>query len=257
MAANPQWSTCITLDSLVADIEVEQDNIDIQKEEEERINVQMQHKIRQRMLLMSLDQLRAKDNKRKIAQPPQSTININGEHGWLSPLLTNLDRAHRYVKSRAQKTEQWSKLFPSASQSFESRCSELRQDLLRLELNIDRFKNILTKQLDSTEMKMKSFVADFHLESFTQGISDEDEETRESNPVDVDYENETAIDCRDMEPVREIRDINDDSPIPVDDITGDINFEDEDVCPASPIPTIKPTVTIKQVKMSRSKQKSR
>ncbi|XP_015786786.1 uncharacterized protein LOC107364025 [Tetranychus urticae] len=334
-------------------------NYSQQQEEEDRMHIQMQHKIRQQMLLMHLDKLRAKDKKRKLAQPqPQQSSNFGGERNneglifleddgsqpqnsssddqvlgsldisehwsqkhssnpqvskWLGSMLRSLDQAHHYVKSSGRKTEQWSKFFPSASHSFESRCADLRQDLLRLELNIERFQNIFTKQLDKAEMKMKSFIADFHLETFAHEMGEDDDDeardNREESSIESsqyeshsgaindrtnssirdrssgkmsgsfndfstqndlsDNEGEALIDCRDMEPVPEIRDVNSDSPIPVDEFSGDINLidsEDEEsnyICvkstssrvspsppPPSLSPTLKPTVTIKSVKLS-------
>lgn len=103
------------------------------------------------------------------------------EAKWYPSFCNNLEKAHNYVRRRSENVEQLSKYFPNASYAFESRCAELKKHLKKLELNLERFQNVLGKDLNFVENKLKNFFQDYHLEQFSAVIEDEDRKDLEES----------------------------------------------------------------------------
>lgn len=103
---------------------------------------------------------------------------INNQIPWYPQLCGQLQRVFAYVRRRSDSVDQLSKYFPSASHSFQGRCQELRKDMRKIELNIERFQNVLGKELSQLTDKLKTFFEDYHLESIASEI--EEEERNES-----------------------------------------------------------------------------
>jgi hypothetical protein len=109
----------------------------------------------------------------------KSTIRIscdksNNSIPWYPQLCTQLQKVFAYVRRRSESVDQLSKYFPSASHSFQGRCQELRKDMRKIELNIERFQNMLGKELNHMSDKLKTFFEDYHLESIASEIDEEE-----------------------------------------------------------------------------------
>ena len=180
---------------------------------EELTRIQLQHRTRQQSLMLQLERLKEKHNKNSRTdddEPNASTTEEDNfwefdetneyekqksshksskqnakkksipiekfycEAKWYISTCNNLEKAHNYVRRRSENVEQLSKYFPTASYAFESRCAELRKHLKKLELNLERFQNVLGKDLHFVENKLKNFFQDYHLEQFQAEIEEED-----------------------------------------------------------------------------------
>lgn len=124
-----------------------------------------------------------KSNKPHIKKKSVPLEKFYCEAKWYPSFCNNLEKAHNYVKRRTENIEQLSKYFPIASYAFESRCAELKKHLKKLELNLERFQNVLGKDLNFVENKLKNFFQDYHLEQFSAVIEDEDQKDLEE-PLD-------------------------------------------------------------------------
>lgn len=190
-----------------------QENLDDNEIDPELSRIQLQHKQRQKSLMLQLERLKEKHRQKEFAdnnEEEKSTeddtweFNIDEtneyekqrsnhktkqyakkksipiekfccEAKWFPSFCNDLEKAHNYVKRRSENVEQLSKYFPIASYAFESRCAELKKHLKKLELNLERFQNVLGKDLHFVENKLKNFFQDYHLEQFSAVIEDEDE----------------------------------------------------------------------------------
>lgn len=189
----------------------------VDMDEQEELQVQMQHKVRQQMFLMQLEKLREKHKERNLNEnntvtsdeqqfsdsnswydldfvkndsPGGKSSNRKGEGRrnrtglneknvinakWVSHFDNCLEKAFSFVKRRRERLEELGKFFPSASSSFDSRRQRLRDQYLKMELNIERLQNTLIKDLNYFEVDLKTFVSDFHLESLASQIEEDDE----------------------------------------------------------------------------------
>lgn len=108
-----------------------------------------------------------------------SCENINTALPWYPQLCTQLQYVFGYVRRRSDSVDQLAKYFPSASHSFQGRCQELRKGMRKIELNIERFQNMLGKELTQMCDKLKTFFADYHLESIATEIEEEERKENE------------------------------------------------------------------------------
>lgn len=123
-----------------------------------------------------------KSNKPHVKKKSVPLEKFYCEAKWYPSFCNNLEKAHNYVRRRSENIEQLSKYFPIASFAFENRCAELKKHLKKLELNLERFQNVLGKDLNFVESKLKNFFHDYHLESFSAVIEDEDRKDLEESP---------------------------------------------------------------------------
>lgn len=103
------------------------------------------------------------------------------EAKWYPSFCNNLEKAHNHLKRRSENIDQLSKYFPTASYTFDSRCTELRNLLNKLELNLERFQNVMGRDLHFIEEKLKTFFQDYHLEQFESEIEEQDRKDLEQN----------------------------------------------------------------------------
>ena len=94
---------------------------------------------------------------------------------WIRPIHNHLDSARKFCLRRAEKIDEVSKSFPSASESFESRCSKMKQDFINFEIAINRFQDTVSRELEEANNQFKSFLRDYHLESCLGEIEAADE----------------------------------------------------------------------------------
>ena len=191
-------------------------------DEQEEQQIQMQHKARQKMLLMQLERLReqhkqrlpasvttpavphmqpirlvpypkpeatdhndgtsSQDAEESPAQPvrmkPKAKKPIRRREGempkWLKPINNYLSLASKFVRRRKEKIEEIDKRTVSAA-SFEKRSQDMKSELLKIELTIERFQNTIGKELEDATSKFQTFLRDFHLEECIGEIEAEDE----------------------------------------------------------------------------------
>lgn len=112
---------------------------------------------------------------------------------WIRPINNHLDLARKFSLRRAEKIDEVAKSFPSASESFESRCSKMRQDFINIEIAISRFQNTISKEMEEVNNQFKSFLRDYHLEGCLGEVETADEvDEFEYNLFDVE-ESDTKI----------------------------------------------------------------
>lgn len=103
---------------------------------------------------------------------------------WIKPINNHLECARKFCLRRAEKIDEVSKSFPSASESFESRCSKMKQDFINFEIAINRFQETVSRELEEANNQFKSFLQDYHLESCLGDVEMADE--IDLSPVETD-----------------------------------------------------------------------
>ena len=99
----------------------------------------------------------------------------SGPPKWLKPVNVYLNMAIKYMKRREDKVDEIAKMFPSASTSFTQKCQNMKQELMNIELIIERFQNTIGNDLEEVSAKFKSFLGEFDLSNCLDEVEAGDE----------------------------------------------------------------------------------
>lgn len=119
----------------------------------------------------------SKGSRKKAGGPPK----------WLKPVSSYLNMAVNYMKRREDKVDEIARMFPSASASFGQKCQNMKQELMNIELTIERFQNTIGNDLEEVSTKFKSFLREFDLENCLDELEAGDEiDEFDSNMFEVE-----------------------------------------------------------------------